>query len=271
MRYRIIVIFCLLRINIGLSNSLIEEDVARMLLRFEKDLISSSEDSLKIPICYQKINILLKNHLHEPIDFEMQRLDKLGGLREKYKHDYAFIFQTFYQEKKYNSVYHYFEQTTKSLSSEMDKTLWYYYLSSLMHEEELSKLKFAGDELKSKLAILEKTAVDSLEEYKEKNYKAAKTLQSIIPGSGLIALGYYRKGITNLVLNTGFALLAGHYVAMHLIAPTIVYGVYPFGKFYFGTQRHLSYLIDQKNQTIKKDTFYRNDERLYRFCKRLVF
>ena len=247
------------------------QDLGTDLLRLEKKLVSTPSDSLKVFVCYEKVDLLTSYHEYQQLDFELQRLIKLGGFLPTYKPLYSLLLQTFYQEKKYSLVYRFFEQTRMSLQDETDKTLWYYYLSSLMHEEEFTKLKTVRDELYLKQGIKAPNSLDSLQEFIEKNYGYARLMQSIVPGSGLIALGYYKKGITNLILNGGFGWFTGHYIAMRLISPAIVFGLYPFGKFYFGSQRHLSYLIDQKNLSNKKDTFEKNDLKIYRFCKGMVY
>jgi hypothetical protein len=244
-------------------------DVGTSLLSLEQQLFFAKDDSTKNRLSYQKINLLLESKQYEQLAFEIDRLAFNNGFDSIYSRAYSQLIQSLFLAQKHSLVTKIFERTSREVSSENGITLWYYHLCSRLEEDDEMELTKSIDSLCEIKSIAYGKSKDSIQNYEAKAYKTAKIMQYIFPGSGLIAFGKNKKGVINLLSTGAFAWLATHYFSIGYLSPAIVFGVFPFSKFYMGSQRHFSYLIEQKNLSNKKKVIANNEAYIYRFCRKL--
>jgi hypothetical protein len=269
MKYFVIAIINFLLFSLGSSRASNNKGLGSMLLNIEHQIYLAQEESTRNHLEYEKIWLLLSHKKFETLDFELNRIESNNGFGPLYSFEYSKLMQLLFIEKQYHLVSKLYSVKKHELSTEVEQVQLYYYLCSLLACEEYETIYHQIDSISRTKNEGDGSALDSISIYEDKSFKALKVMQAILPGSGVLVLGNYKKGIINFAMTAAFGWLGVHYFTLGYILPGAVYGVFPFSKFYFGSQRHFSYLIEQKNASNKKKCITKNEAYFYRFCASL--
>jgi len=221
-------------------NPLIPDNLSKQknqLLETEYLYWRTNEPETKCSLLIKKSQDLKQMNFPAKAIFELQRLDSMKGYETN----------TILYEKAFNSF----------LSKDYDKS--YNYLLAIpdsikLHERAITKLWLMTlienkqwEHCKKELSTMVDTTKAITSEIRNLpitiTYKSpikAQQRSTIFPGMGLFYVHKPMKGITNLILETGFGFItATLFISGYYFTPIII-GIYPFLRFYMGG-RQLSY------------------------------
>jgi len=236
-------------------------DLGKRLLILEQKYFESKIDSEKYFYCLKKLEILLKNYRYEDANRELIRIEKFDSLIQKRNNYFEDISILCFKNN-------WFEGCLQILTSDtLSKQLFFIKTLCLNELENYTALK---EQLKY-FSFLNKLDTNQL--FKDlKNYEISfdvsyQIMQAILPGSGMITLGFAKKGIVSFLLNGTFATIATKLIIDKFYIAGLVFGIFPFSKFYVGGIKHVAYLSSQMREKRLKKIKQHNAVLLYNYFK----
>ena len=221
-------------------NTLIADNLSKQknqLLETEYLYWQTNEPETKCTLLIKKSQDLKQLSYPDKAIFELQRLDSIKG-HETNTILYEKAFNSFLS-KDYDKSYNYLLAIPDSIKLH-ERAITKLWLMTLIENKQWERCK---EELSSMVDTTKAVASEIRNMPTTIPYKSpikAQQRSTIFPGMGLFYDHKPMKGITNLILETGFGFVtATLFISGYYFTPIII-GIYPFLRFYMGG-RQLSY------------------------------